>query len=98
MTQLTKGQRIQLFNALLAAFPGWDELREMVDLQLEQNLETISPQAKIQDRGLNLIVWAQANGYLGELITGAWHTSPIIPSSRRLLARCRPPLPLLHYH
>lgn len=79
MTQLTRTQRLQLFDALLTAFPGWDELKEMVDLQLERNLQTISPQAGLRAVVLNLIVWAQANGYLGELVAGALAHNPDNP-------------------
>ena len=87
MTQLTKAQRKQLFDALLVAFPGWNALREMVDLQLDQNLETISAAANnIQTVVLDLIRWAQARGYLGELVSGALAHNPDNPQLKAFAA------------
>jgi V8-like Glu-specific endopeptidase len=87
MTQLSKAQRVQLFNALLAAFPGWNELKEMVNLQLDRNLETISASSNtIRAVVLDLIVWAQAGGYLGELVSGALAHNPDNPQLKAFAA------------
>jgi V8-like Glu-specific endopeptidase len=87
ITELTRDQRVQLFNALLAAFPGWNELKEMVDLQLGRNLEEISASShNIRTVALALIVWAQAGGYLGELTSGALAAKPDNPQLKAFAA------------
>jgi len=74
---LTREQRNQLFNALLEAFPAWAELQGMVMLQLDRNLETISASSNtLRKVVLDLIIWAQAGGYLGELTGGALAVKP----------------------
>ncbi len=86
MTTLTGEQRKQLHKALMAAFPGWSELNEMVALQLGRNLQEISAQDKLGTVVLNLIVWAQARGHLAELVAGALAHNPENPELKAFAA------------
>ena len=86
-TKLTKQQRVQLFNALTTAFPSWNALELMVRLQLGENLHAISsPLSNIDNVVLDLITWAEAGGYLGELTDGALAQKPNNPQLKAFAA------------
>lgn len=77
MTTLDKTQRIQLFDALRDAFRRRDELDEMIALHLDRNPEEISAAGNnLRTVALDLIVWAESNGYLAELVAGVLTAKP----------------------
>lgn len=86
-TKLTRQQRNELFDALLAAFPGWDELQLMARRQLDKNLAEISARSNpLTAVVLDLIVWAEAGGYLAELTDGALAQQPNNPQLKSFAA------------
>jgi hypothetical protein len=63
----------KLFEALLKAYPTYDELSALVLFQLDENLEAIAGSGKLKSVVLNLINWARARGKkLDCLIMGAY--------------------------
>jgi hypothetical protein len=96
MTSLTREQRICLHNALMAAFPSWDDVALMVALQLDTNLETVSARGRrLQNVILDLITWAEAKGYLAELTAGALAAQPknpeLVQFAAMMQAHSQPP-------
>jgi hypothetical protein len=66
------GQEFEyLLNALVSGYPKYDDLRLMVRIKLNQNLDTIVAQSSLQSRVFELIGWAEARGMLGNLVEGA---------------------------
>jgi len=74
---LTNVQRRQLRDALLQAFPSWNELRRLVADQLDENLAAITAQSSpLEDNIFDLITWARARGHLFDLIVAARNQNP----------------------
>ncbi len=69
----------ELKNALIAAFPRKDNLKQMVRLVLERNLEEITNAGEISTIVFDLITWAESQGKLARLITGAHEMNPDNP-------------------
>lgn len=71
--KLSGTQRLKLQDALLSAFPRYDNLRQMVQFQLGQNLDSITGGARspLETVVFDLIQWAEAHGRTYELIKGA---------------------------
>ena len=94
-TKLTKAQRNELFDSLLAAFPSWDTLRLMARRQLDKNLAEVSAQSNpLSTVVLDLIIWAEAGGYLAELVDGALAQQPenaALKSFAATMAAASPP-------
>lgn len=76
---LSGSEQRKLLEALLAAYPSFDDLRAMVMFQLEVNLEAISGSGKLRSVGFNLLTWATARGKLESLIMGAYEENPDNP-------------------
>ncbi len=74
--RLTKEEYQELEFALLSAFPQKDNLKQMVRHQLDQRLETIVGGENQSIVIFNLIEWAETQGKLPELITGAHQENP----------------------
>lgn len=75
--QLTQQQRKDLFDALLSAFPLSHELERMVAFGLNTRLALIMPpDDNLQNKVFNLILWAEAQGRLSELISAAQQANP----------------------
>ena len=79
MRKLSVPERRQLHAALIAAFPDWNALATALDLYLGENLNTISPQAAMPTVVMNLIVWGEARGRLGQVIEAARDANPTNP-------------------
>lgn len=66
-------------NALLAAFPSKSDLAQMVRFRLEYHLEIIVGGENQAERVFNLIIWAEAKGFLEDLIRAACLQQPRSP-------------------
>lgn len=77
--QLTGGQKKTLFHALLNAFPSVANLERMVSFQLEETLSEIAGGENLRGIMHTLIVWAETQGKLQELIAGACAENPHNP-------------------
>jgi hypothetical protein len=73
---LTGPQRRQLHDALLSAFPAEGALSRMLSFQLNQNLTAITGGRGLSQQVLDLIVWAESQGRIDELVAGARATVP----------------------
>lgn len=76
MAQLTGNQRKQLRQILINAFPTQASLRQMLLEELNWSLETIAGGDNYQTIVFNLIVWADAQERLAELLEGARQANP----------------------
>ncbi len=87
------GRQIKpLQEALLSAFPTSGSLERMVRTELGENLAVIAGGANLAEIIFHLIVWAEAQGRLDELVRGAATANPGNPALQRLLAQHpRPP-------
>ncbi|MFO7633731.1 MAG: SUMF1/EgtB/PvdO family nonheme iron enzyme [Caldilinea sp.] len=68
---LSNAQNKQLLEALLSAFPSRDELRMMVKLELDVNLEEVAGGDRLRIVTFNLVTWAQRTGRIDDLVSGA---------------------------
>lgn len=73
--KLSGKQFEKLQNALLNAFPQIDELERMTRFKLEVNVHEIGF-GDLRNYAFKLIMWAQANGRLQELVIGARQSNP----------------------
>lgn len=64
-------QREQLDDALLSAFPTCSKLERMVKYRLNKNLSVIAGNGDLHDTVFRLTQWAEAEGRLEELVSGA---------------------------
>jgi hypothetical protein len=84
---LTGPQYQALQNALLSAFPSRDTLAQMVRFQLGENLAVISEGGGLAATVFQLIQWAESQGRLAELVTGALQSNPGNPALRACAAQ-----------
>ncbi|MFO7631049.1 MAG: effector-associated domain EAD1-containing protein, partial [Caldilinea sp.] len=68
---LTGSQISHLLEALLAAYPRLDDLRMMVRVELDENLDAIAGGGALRGVTFSLIEWANRSGRIDELIAGA---------------------------
>jgi hypothetical protein len=73
---LTGAQIAQLLDALLAAYPRRDDLRVMVRIELNENLDAIAGGDTLRGIAFSLIEWAQRTGRIDELIASARRGNP----------------------
>jgi hypothetical protein len=66
----------QLQDALLSAFPTEGALTRMVRIQLNENLDAVAGGTALIDVAFELIVWAQSQGRLKDLVEGARKENP----------------------
>ena len=77
MVQRLSGKQIrELQKALLDAFPARDDLRMMVRVELNENLDAIAGGDTLRAVAFSLIEWAQRTGRTEELIAGAQRGNP----------------------
>jgi predicted NACHT family NTPase len=73
---LSGQQYKRLQNALVSAFPTKASLKRMLLFELDQNLEVIAKGDNLQDIVLNLILTAEAEGWLVHLVRAARQANP----------------------
>ena len=83
--QLTGKQSKQILDTLLDAFSTKDELRRMVEFELEERLDAIAGGENLTAVVYNLITWARQRDRIGELIQGAHNQVSGNPKLQQLL-------------
>ena len=83
---LSGDQRGKLQQALLSAFRTYADLKQMVGIRLEKNLEAIAGTGKLRDVTYDLIDWAEEKGRLNDLIQGARAHNPGNPELKAFAA------------
>ncbi|MEC4817266.1 MAG: GUN4 domain-containing protein, partial [Scytonema sp. PMC 1069.18] len=95
---LSGQQRKELQDALVDAFPAKSSLEQMLSFELDKNLDEIAGGGNLQDIVFNLIIKAEAQEWIEELIHAAREANPRNPLLRAiaegLLPRETPPIPL----
>jgi hypothetical protein len=82
---MTGKQKRELRDALVAAFPSWRELQRMLADRLDWRLAVISsPAHGLDSIAFDLVQWAEARGYLGDLVVAAVHDNPGNAALQRL--------------
>jgi cellulose biosynthesis protein BcsQ len=74
---LNGSQRLQLYEALLAAFPTERLLFQMVRHGLNQPLGSIAGTGNLSDVAFNLVQWAEAEGLTTDLVKAALAENPV---------------------
>ena len=82
--KLNGRQAEQLSNALLEAFPRRSNLEQMVYFGMDTNLDRIVGDESLTQQVHELIVWAQAQGRLAELVESARQANPDNPTLKQL--------------
>ncbi len=72
MMKLSGGEKRQLWKALLDAYRTYDELKIMVEFQLDETLEVIVKIGNLRTVVFDLIQWAESRGRLEQLIIGSY--------------------------
>ena len=71
------GQQFKQFQeALIAAFPSYNDLARLLRFQLGENLAAIAGSGSLVDVAFAVINWAEAQGRLGELVAKAREANP----------------------
>ena len=73
---LSREERKEFHKALIDAFPEYTDLKMMVDLEFDLNLEEIAGKDKLKSVIFGLIKWAESKGKLEDLIRGAYEENP----------------------
>ncbi|WP_414621421.1 effector-associated domain EAD1-containing protein [Calothrix sp. CCY 0018] len=76
MTKLSGEQRKKLRQGLLSAYPSIRKLKIMVHDELNHNLDAIAGGSNLQEVVFNLIITAEAEGWLQDLVSGAIESNP----------------------
>lgn len=77
---LAGSQIAQLLEEMLAAYPRRDDLRMMVRVELNENLDAIAGGDTLRAVAFSLIEWAQRTGRTADLISGARRGNPGNPA------------------
>lgn len=83
LEELTSTQTRELVEALTFAYPDYPALRFMVEVGLDKNLNAIASSQNILYAAFDLVQWAEAQGYLEQLIDAARAIKPQSPKLRR---------------
>jgi formylglycine-generating enzyme required for sulfatase activity len=87
--KLTGHQIQQIRDALLDAYPTADSLRMMLRIELNENLEAIAGGENQRVVVFNLVTWAEQNGRVDALLTGAYNQTPGNPALQHLITEWR---------
>ncbi len=74
--KLSNSETEKFFEALLDAYPNYNQLKIMVKFKLGENLENLSENTDNQTVVFNLIEWAEKTDKLLNLILGAYERNP----------------------
>lgn len=70
-------KRKALRNALMSAFPGWSDLRQMTSDYLDIQLARLVPEnSDLETQTFELVQWAESRGKLADLVVGARYANP----------------------
>ncbi|MEP7121502.1 MAG: SIR2 family protein [Byssovorax sp.] len=76
IVQLNRATTKRFQEALLAAFPKWSALAQMLRVQLDENLDARVAPGNLGTATFDLLEWAEATGKLDALLTGALLENP----------------------
>jgi hypothetical protein len=85
--RVDKTFRRQVHGALIAAFPTESAFRQMVHLEMGENLDLIAPRGNLPSMVLSVLRWAEARGRVKELIAAAFEANPGNPDLAALVQR-----------
>ncbi|MEO0968203.1 MAG: SUMF1/EgtB/PvdO family nonheme iron enzyme, partial [Cyanobacteria bacterium J06639_18] len=71
--KLSGDERQKLCEALVDAFPNYDDLEMMVSFYFDQNLHGIAGSGDLNKVAFKLVRWAEKSGKLEDLIVGAYN-------------------------
>ncbi len=74
--ELSRQQRRQLQDALIAAFPSKPSLEQMLSHQLDKNLDAIADGGNLQEIVFNLIKTVESQGWIEKLVCAARKENP----------------------
>ena len=74
--QVTGEQFKRIHEALMSAFPSASALDKMLQMRLGVQLSTIAARSNLGDDVFSLVMWAQSNGWLEELLQAAAAANP----------------------
>lgn len=77
--ELSATEKEELRDALLEAYPSFEDLDQMVYFKLEENLEAIAKSQELRSVILSLFKWATSKGQWENLIKGACKYNPDNP-------------------
>lgn len=86
---LTGAQKKLLIEALTAAYPSYQKLAYMLELELDRNLAVLSADGPLDQVILSVIRQAEAQGWTDQLVTGAGFGNPGNPQLRDLILNGR---------
>lgn len=90
---LTRTTRKALHQALVEAFPSYAALAQMADLELGENLNTITGATATTQAVFELIQWAEARGHVRDLVDAALAANPTNGALRAVAADLGVPAP-----
>ncbi|MDY6901579.1 MAG: effector-associated domain EAD1-containing protein [Cyanobacteriota bacterium] len=76
MTKLSGDKRKKLRSGLISAYPSIPKLKMMVDDELGHNLDAIAGGSNLQEVVFNLIITAESEGWLENLVSAAIESNP----------------------
>ena len=77
MLELTGPQKKKLREALIVAFPTWNELSRFTSDELDLNLAEITGDSQgLETNAFDLVTWAAARGNVATLIVAARNVRP----------------------
>lgn len=87
--ELIGGQFQQFYEALLSAFPNSATLRRMIRFKLNENLDELATGENYSEVVFKLLEWAESQGQLQVLLTGALEQNPGNPKLRSFSEQIR---------
>lgn len=81
---LTGKQFKQIQEALLSAYPSQELLRQMMRVEMEENLDAVAGGPNLSAQVFSLISWAEAHGKLAMLVQAAHRGNPRNPALHAL--------------
>lgn len=78
--ELTGEQLKKCCDALLSAYPNYDEFERLVRFSLDENLASIAIPCAMNSVVFKLVSWAQSHGRVDELLAGALELNPKNPA------------------
>ena len=91
MAKIDKISLKQIQGALLNAFSTSDQLRQLVRLELDENLEEITGEDNLRSQVFELVLWAERTNRVSALVAGALAQNPNNAALQELTRRLTAP-------
>ena len=85
MKSLTGSQKKALVEALVAAYPYYPSLQQMLEFEVEKKLALYAPPGPMKQVAFDVVTYAVAEGWIERLVTGAALGNPDNPQLVELL-------------